>query len=405
MTVLWRMAIATLTLLIPMTALVRPSLAQTVTEAQADAWFEEAEALEEQGEDFDAVIAAYERALDAYRSLGDQSNSLKVLEDLFALTYTACQYEQAIAWAEQALELFPAPETSMNPTDDGNYHKSWTETLGWLYRRQGQIEQAIATYRAGLQFLENLPPSAEADLRADLEADLLRGLLVAHSIADSDGSSELESLQQQLIEASQRAGVIRQLERLLSDLRFMNREPGRSPESLNFILDTSRQYDYASGELQALMMLGHEAWRRGELEAAIAQGEAALSLAEQFAESDAYMITIAGSLARLYEELGQVEQVARLQQAYGDMTMTTEGDWALPSYSEPLQVPLPRFSPVRLPPLFARMSPRSVQCDRPAVPAPFARPTWMEVPRVDSSDRDSPGVYLRRPPEPDPVPY
>lgn len=137
MTVLWRMAIATLTLLIPMTALVRPSLAQTVTEAQADAWFEEAEALEEQGEDFDAVIAAYERALDAYRSLGDQSNSLKVLEDLFALTYTACQYEQAIAWAEQAVELFPAPETSMNPTDDGNYHKSWTETLGWLYRRQG----------------------------------------------------------------------------------------------------------------------------------------------------------------------------------------------------------------------------------------------------------------------------
>ncbi|MGB3494765.1 MAG: hypothetical protein WBA57_18700 [Elainellaceae cyanobacterium] len=284
-TALRRMAIATFAFAIPITAVVmRPGLAQSVTEAEADAWFEEAATLDWQGGDLDETVTAYERALDAYRSLNQHSDSLKVLEKLFLLTYEACQYEQAIAWAEQALELFSAPEASVNPMSDGSYHKFWTEALGRIYHQQGQMEQAIATYRAGLQFLENLPLSAETNLRSDLEADLLRGLLVALFIADSDASPEVELLQQRLVEASQRAGVMRQLERLLSDARLVNRESGRPPELLRSILDMSRQYGYASGELQALMMLGNGAWRRGDLEAAIDQGEAALALAEQLAE-------------------------------------------------------------------------------------------------------------------------
>lgn len=73
------MTIATLALTIPMTAVARPGLAQSVTEAQADAWFEEAAALHDRRGDLDETVAAYERALDAYRSLDRQSDSLNVL--------------------------------------------------------------------------------------------------------------------------------------------------------------------------------------------------------------------------------------------------------------------------------------------------------------------------------------
>ncbi|MGB3494764.1 MAG: hypothetical protein WBA57_18695 [Elainellaceae cyanobacterium] len=125
------------------------------------------------------------------------------------------------------------------------------------------------------------------------------------------------------------------------------------------------------------------------------------------------MTTIVGSLARLYEESGQVEPVARLRQVYGDMTVPAAGAWAIPSYSEPLQLPLPRFFPMRLPPLFARVTPWSSQCDRPAQFAPStpqpdsssAEQEWMDWPRIDPPEVEPPGLYRLTPPEPDPASY
>ncbi|MBT9314850.1 tetratricopeptide repeat protein [Leptothoe spongobia] len=252
--------------------------AQSATELQAGALLESAERLDRDSDDIDAITMAYEQALAAYDELGNTDKSLEILDTLYAINHSACRDEEAIRWASQALERFALPQRDFELRDKLFEYKRWVNLLGGSYRREGQSAQALELYKAALENLATISPSMDEDLPLGIEAEFLRSQLALQS---SD-SHEATVILQRIMAVRQQAGVINQINGLLSDAMFLSESDRDAPsqtavELLQQTLELSRLHNYPSGEVQSITLLSKQALADRNYEQAISYGNLVLT--------------------------------------------------------------------------------------------------------------------------------
>lgn len=271
--------------------------AQSVTAPEADALRQSADELWHFDEDPAAVEDAYEQALRAYEALGDSQNALLVLASLFQVNYRHCEDNRAVFWAQQAI--------ARAKEDRQRYHTYvfWVRQLGDLYRTIEQSEQALATYGSGIEYLEGLKQSADAQPGLWREqANLLRSQLGLPL-----SSSEVARLEARLVETREEIGAITQIEGLLEDARMLQGTAYASSELAAIALQNSQTYRYPAGELAALILLGEQAIAAGDYPVARRYGEQAISLAQQLPESETFQTEALRVWADSQRGLGNAE--------------------------------------------------------------------------------------------------
>ena len=280
-------------------------LAQAATDLQAGALLQSAERLERDSDDIDAITMAYEQALAAYDELGDTDKSLELLDTLYAINYSACRDDEANRWASQAVDRFTLPQRDFDLSDKLYVYKRWVNVLGDSYRRKGQSAQALELYTAALENLATMSPSVNRDWPFDMEAEFLRSQLALQPSDSYDATVTL----QRLVAVRQRAGVIEEINGLLSDAIFLNNRLNASSvasaaELFQRVLDLSRLNNYPSGEVQAITLLSKQALAASNYDQAISYGNLVLRRFSQLDGVEPWLANARYVLAETEQILG-----------------------------------------------------------------------------------------------------
>ncbi|MBE9069009.1 tetratricopeptide repeat protein [Leptolyngbya cf. ectocarpi LEGE 11479] len=276
---LQRSLVTTVALLSLVTVTSRPLLAQTLAEEQAQTLLLEADSLADTSESVDSVLAAYERALNAYRPIDSTDVSLSIFSILTDLNYVNCRDPQAVDWAIQALQFIEQqqPDDSFNGSQHFNNHGDWSQRLGDLYRANNQPDQALAAYDSGLDYRADWPQSATVSPNLVQMATLLQSQLSLLA-PDSDAAEEI---QEQLVATWQQAGAVTEVDGLLSNAERLAETDTPAPALLAQALDSSRRHRYPAGELRALLLSGQAAIDGGDYDDASDYAQQAIELTKQ----------------------------------------------------------------------------------------------------------------------------
>lgn len=390
--------------------------AQSVTIPEAQALQQSADTLRRNSEDPAAISDAYEQALRAYDALDDQRNALSILRDLYEVNYSYCEDDQAIVWAKAAIARL-----QQDPEQYGTYTE-WVRTLGGFYSRTDRSEQAIATYRDGVDYIAGLQESATAAQGLWRE----EAILLRSQLGLSLDRNEAAGVEARLVQTRQAIGAIAQIEWLLDDAEFL-RDAEYSPVGLlTMALQNSQEYRYRPGELSALIALGEAAIAVDDYRLAKRYGEQAMALAQSLSDSETAQRQVLVILAESQQGLGETEaaiaayldllgrvaatdnassslqvratvtELIALYQATGQSELANqlETDYADALSNRPVSTPLPLLRPPTAVPSVRRSASRvSRRCDR-SLDTP---PSLRTFPRLPALPRPVPSPVLPSP--------
>lgn len=282
-----------------------PVVAQSATEIQAGALLQSAERLERDSDDSAAITMAYEQALAAYDDLGDTDQSLKILDTLYRVNYSACRYDAAVRWGREAVGRYELPRRDFDLNDKLREYRRWVIRLGNVYGETRQSEQLLALYTAALENLDTLPPSVDDAAVFEVKAEFLRSQLTLYP---SD-SRESSITRQRLLAVRERLGVITEVDGLISDAIYLRdvalgRYSAPAVDLLQRVLEQSRLNNYSTGEIKAVTLLSQQFLANDDYDQAISHSDLVLTSFNQLDRAAPWLAIARYVLAQSEQAVG-----------------------------------------------------------------------------------------------------
>jgi adenylate cyclase len=300
--------------------------------------------------DYPQAQAAVERALAASQAAGQRGNEAWSLAQLGLIARQPGDYEQAKAWFQQALALFPEGQAYSDEETRALIYA--LNGLGTTYRQQGEFDQAKASYERALSLSRqrhNLVGEAEALNSLGVTAyyqrqlDLALGyyqqaLTFRRTIGDRSGEGKsLYSMSIVTLELGDYAQAQTHLSAALTILQATNNrwdegnvwnylgilyqelgELSQAQESLERALAIAQEIGDEAGQAYTLANLGLVARDREDLGGSQAWLNNGLTLAQ--AQDDKYLVSIVlNYLSTVNLRLGQLP--AAIEQAEASLTL------------------------------------------------------------------------------------
>jgi adenylate cyclase len=259
---------------------------------------------------YDSSIKYFQRCLSLSQNSGDKLNQAMALECI-AIDYTyLTQYNKALDYSRQALQLNPDPDVEMGVLGD----------MGSIYNNVGDYPHALSCYDSSLKVLNELIRTSKKSSAGDTLQ--MAGLLITIGevyIAMSQYDRALENYTKslKLIEQTKKRSFVSFALMGIGKTYLCKKEPEKAIEYYTRALEECKQLSNKSYETQILNQLGNVYLETGETTKAMDYAQNALKLAEQYADS-ADLPAIYTSLGKIYtRQKNYSAAVSYLQKAVG----------------------------------------------------------------------------------------
>ena len=241
---------------------------------------------------YEAAIAAWKAALTGYRAQGADQNVAITLNALAAASQSLGQYQVAIAYGQQAVELAQQLNNLLLTAQAAG-------NLGSAYQGAGRYGEAVATYEQALDLIQSQNPTIEAQLW---------GLLgnAYESLGDYDSAISAQTTSLTLAQSSEAPSLEATALINLGGLYSLQGDIEAAIAQYQAGIDLAHDLGDFGSAAYGLNNLGGAYQQLGDFRAAIAQFEQSLTLAEQTGNR-ALQATILTNLGVAQADLGALD--------------------------------------------------------------------------------------------------